>query len=69
MDRKECLLCNKTYNPTYFSSHKKSSRHQRLLKSKQIKEDLLKENIKTEPNSIDILEDIINKLIELKKSL
>ena len=67
--RKECTLCKKDYNPTYFSSHKKSARHQRLLKSKQIKEELLKENINIEPTSMDILQDIINKLNELKNSL
>jgi len=69
MQRRECLLCQKSYNPTYFSSHKKSAKHQRLMKSKQIKEELLKEDIKIEPNMIEILDDITNKLIDMKKSL
>lgn len=67
--RRKCEICgdNKTYNASYYSSHKKSKKHLDKVKAIEVKKELLKEDVKKpERTSETIIGEVIDLMQELK---
>ena len=66
---KTCEICNKKYLSNYYYQHRNTQKHKIKEKSKEIKNELLKEDKKETKSNIDLIDEVITYLGAIKHNL